>query len=157
MFDRYRIPMPAGSTDANPTNPSISIQEYMAFMAQAYGEVANTLAQLLMLVEQAKDRSATIMVNASNFGADIAIPQGNMKSMILSRPTASEIGTSFSSDLRVTLDTGPVFTIPQVGISIVPLAEQAKTFKITSAGTIPAGWAIYVDFTNRQYNPGENL
>jgi hypothetical protein len=125
-------------------------------LAASTSQMAETVARFVRTVELTKDRSQTVMINGQNFGADIPI-MNDMKSLVFSRPSASEVLTPFGSDIYVTFDDAMTYKVPPTGLTILPLASQARTFKITAPSAIPAGWALYVLMTNRLYMVGVNL
>lgn len=174
MLSRYnRNPSPQvpGELDAVPAGGTSSIigdriqekPDYLAMLAANFGLVAQTQARMLNLMELAKERGATKLITGLNFNATIAVPDGNMMSMVLARPTASELTTPFPYNLQLQFDDGVSYQIPIKGMCVIALASHAKTFQVTSpdattaAATTPGNWALYLRFTNREIQPGLNL
>lgn len=143
----------------NPQNPDkLTMSDYMAMMAGMYGQTAQVLSTLQNLVELAGDRSAMALITfPGNFGADLPIPEGDMRSVIIPRPSLSEQATTFSTAIQITFDNNLSYQIKNPGITVVPIVSGTKTYKITAASNPSAGWALFLLFRNNPYNPVANL
>ena len=155
--------VPAGGESGILSDRILTSTDYLAMLQASFGQIAQDHARLINLVEQAKERGATVMVNGLSFGATRATPNGDMRSLVISRPSASELITAFPYNLQLQFDDDAMYQIPIKGMCVIALASHAKTFTITSpdaataAATVPGNWALYLRFTNREIQPGLNL
>lgn len=143
----------------NPSREPLTDNDYRAMMAASYGQNASILALLQNLVELAKDRSQYRLLTV--LGTDHAIPEGDMRSVMIGRPSPSEQTTAgaFATTLYITFDHTVSYQIPNPGITVLPIISGTRTYQVTAAGGAapPAGWALMLLFRNTQYNPGANL
>ncbi len=147
------------SDGLNPSSQRLSLEDYMAMMQQSFGELPAKIAVEHKKIALATDRSASITV--TSFGTDYNIPEGEWRTVIIARPSFAESLQNISGlvpdDFTIAFDHSVAMQVVEKGYTIIPFLNF-KTFQLENvnvnrtAGTYPAGWAVTVMFSTREYD-----